>query len=175
MRHARAQPGRSETDAGLKMTIPTTGYPPVASEPHLTSVSKIGVLAGGAGAPAETHGPPQLPPECCGISLERSEHAQGDYSPWVSLIEEETPPTSPGRYWFWLCRLNFLLVCALHLALDEPHPSPSFVLSVNGTLGPLEVVYDARGPFHRARTDRRLEKTANFRSAKSCCFHPMHC
>ena len=66
--------------AGPKMTIPTTGYPPVASDHHLASVSKIGVLAGGAGAPALTHGPPQPPLECCGISLECSEHAQGDFS-----------------------------------------------------------------------------------------------
>ena len=81
MRHAQAQPGRSEATAGLKMTIATTGYPPVASETHLASVSKIGVLAGGVGAPAVTHDPPQPPLECWGISLECSEHAQGDFSP----------------------------------------------------------------------------------------------
>ena len=66
----------------------------------------------------------------------------------------------------------FWLLGALHLALDGPHPSPFSVLSVNGPLGPLEVVFDAKGPFHRAETDRRLEKTANFKSVKRSWFHP---
>ena len=61
---------------------------------------------------------------------------------------------------------------ALHFALDGPRPSPSSVLSVNGPLGPLEVAYDARGPFNRARTDRRLEKTAIFKSVKVVVFTP---
>ena len=131
MRHARAQPGPSETSAGLSMTITTTGYPPAASERHFVSVSKIGVLACGAGAPAATHGLPQLPLECWGIILECTEHATVRPSPWISLVYEETPPIRPVKCLFLVVQVSFLACGSLPLALDEPRPSPSSALSVH--------------------------------------------
>ena len=51
---------------------------------------------------AATHDPPQLPLECWGIILKGIEHAPAGPSPWVSLVEVETPPTKLLRNWFWL-------------------------------------------------------------------------
>ena len=87
MRHARAQPGCSEAAAGPKMTIPTTGYPPVASEPHFVSVSKIRVLAV---APAVPNGRPWSAGASFSSVLTMTQEVQAHGSAWLS--KKHHPP-----------------------------------------------------------------------------------